>query len=304
MKESLLNYFRTSWIYQKLDPKNVWRVAMSGPILFLLTIIHRIIGEKMIITRSKYNFLVKLRVMDYLVGGYMHLGETNPLETYVVRKLLHKGDIFFDVGAHLGWYTLNASQVVGRKGKVYAFEPNPSVASWLGENCQLNNLKNVSIIKAPVADSVAAVDFWVGESDALGSLSKANAIRGSTREAKKIKIISTTLDSFIKQRRIRKVKIIKIDVEGADLLVIKGGKNFLKRQAPYLIVEVFGLTWEKDRDRDKDIFSYLSRLGYKAYEFVPQGLRLIQKNSLSPQVINIFFAKDDRGLKQMKLLQA
>lgn len=277
---------------------------MSGPILLVLTIINRIVGEKMIITRSKYNFLIKLRAMDYFMGGYMHLGETNPLETYVVRSLLRRGDIFFDVGAHLGWYTLNASQVVGRKGKVYAFEPNPSVASWLGTNCQLNNLENVSIIEAPVAERVTTLDFWVGESDTLGSLSKTNATRGSRRGAKKIQTTSTTLDSFVKQRRIRKVKIIKIDAEGADLLVIKGGKNFLKRQSPYLIVEVFGLTWEKDRDRDKDIFSYLSRLGYKAYEFVPQGVRLIQKDGPSSQIINLFFAKEDRELKQMKLLQA
>ena len=68
------------------------------------------------------------------------MGETNPYETKVLRETLKSGDIFFDIGAHIGWYSLNAAQIVGEKGKVIAFEANPNCFADLGKNKGLISL--------------------------------------------------------------------------------------------------------------------------------------------------------------------
>ena len=70
---------------------------------------------------------------EYYMSGYFFLGESNPMETRVLRRVLRIGDIFLDVGAHIGWYSLSARQIVGPAGKVIAFEPNPSCVSELNK---------------------------------------------------------------------------------------------------------------------------------------------------------------------------
>lgn len=275
---------------------------MSPPALFIIRRIIAIWGKKRIVVRTKYDFRIGLELGAYLIEGYLYLGETNPLETRVLRTILQKGDNFFDIGANMGWYTLNASQVVGRGGKVVAFEPNPSVVSRLQENCKLNHIRNVTIVQAAVSDMNGSVVFWVGDSDELGSLTKENAAKGSIHGVKKMHVTSLTLDSYTQQVKFNNIRFMKIDTEGADLQVIHGARFTLKKFSPYLMVEVFGLVQETDKDRDRKILSYLKQLGYKPYEFTQTGLRPYQLSKRQSQLINLFFAKDDQELRMLGLL--
>ncbi len=294
----------TSWVYRKLGPRRAWLLAMSPPAVFILKQIIKLVGKKYIVVRTKYGFLIKLKIEDYLIAGHMHLGETNPFETNILRTILKPGDVFIDVGAHMGWFTLNAGQVVGDKGKVYAFEPNPSVAGWLRDNCELNHLHNVSLEEVAVSDKNDTVIFWIGDIDSLGSLRRQNATRDSTHESKKLKRLSITLDHFADKHKLRKIKFIKVDAEGADLQVLMGAERILRKFSPCLLVEVFGLTQETDRNRDKEIVSYLARLDYKPYELTKFGVRLINEHEVKSQLINLFFAKDDRELGKLGLLHS
>ena len=71
---------------------------------------------------------------------------------------------------------------------------------------------------------------------------------------------------------------------------------------PYIMVEVYGLTWAQDTKRDQKIYSFLNDLGYAPYEFTQKGLRLLNSKMERPQIINVFFAPNDHELKKSSLM--
>ena len=275
---------------------------MSPPVQFVFKLVIKLFGNNSIKVKTKYGFNMILTIEEYLIGGYLHLGETNPFETHVVRKLLKKGDIFLDVGAYKGWYAFNAAQIVGNTGKVFAFEPNREVVRILSAIKNLNNFKNIQLETVAVSDKNGFSRFWTGNKDMLGSLVKKHIQTYSDTSVKAVKIKTITLDSFYKTKKLKKIDMIKIDVEGSDLDVLKGAKNILRTQSPYLLVEVFGLSAGVDSNRKNEILEYLSKFGYKSYQFVANGVKEYDKNQQDPQLINVFFAKKDTELRTQRLV--
>lgn len=290
----------TRKVYDVLGPVNAWKLAMSPLVVFVLKSIAYIAGNRTIPFTTKYGLTLKLRVGDILFGGYLHLGESNPSEIYILRKILSLNDIVFDVGANLGWYALNSAQVIGSRGQVYAFEPNPAVANWASENCRLNHLTNVKIEKIALADKTSRLEFYIG--DNFGSLIKKVA-RLDSRKIKRISVPVTTIDAYVKGLSIKKISLIKIDAEGKDFEVLRGAVQTLKQYHPYLIVEVFGLSWDTDVGRDKKILAYLGKLGYQAYTFVQGGLEHYNPGNGQPQIINLFFARRETELRKLLLVK-
>lgn len=275
---------------------------MSPPVVFTLKTISTIAGNRTFSFATNHGLILKLHLGDILFGGYLHLGESNPTEMYVLRKILSPNDVVVDVGAHLGWYALNSAQVIGKGGIVYAFEPNPSVAAWFSENCKLNGLTNVRLEKIALADKNGTTDFYVGGADSLGSLKLDNAKRSNLEPVHRIKVPVRTLDTYLKEAEIKTLKLMKVDAEGFDLEVLKGAEKILKKFHPYLIVEVFGLTWNTDVSRDKKILDYLEKLGYKAYAFVQGGLQRYNPKNGQSQIINLFFAYKETELRKFRLI--
>lgn len=290
----------TRKIYDSLGPVNSWKLAMSPPVVFTLRTITAIAGNRTIPFTTKHGLTLKLRLGDILFGGFLHLGESNPLEMHVLRKIVRPNDIVFDVGANLGWYALNAAQVVGSSGKVYAFEPNPAVANWASENCRLNHLSNVRIEKIALSDKTGRLEFYIG--DNFGSLVKKVALLES-RKIKRMSVPVVTIDAYVKRLNIKKIRLIKIDAEGKDFEVLRGAVQTLRKHHPYLIVEVFGLSWDADVGRDKKILAYLEKFGYQAYAFVHGGLRHYNPEDGQAQIINLFFAPDTDELARLQLLK-
>ncbi len=289
----------TRKIYNLLGPVNSWKFAMSPPVVFMLRTVVAIAGNRTVPFTTKYGLTLKLHLGDILFGGFLHLGESNPLEMYVLRKVLRPNDIAFDVGTNLGWYALNCAQVVGSKGKVYAFEPNPAVADRAVENCRLNHLTNVRVEEIALADKTGRLEFYIG--DNFGSLVKKVA-RLDSRKIKRMSVPVTTIDAYVKDLHIKKISLIKIDAEGKDLEVLRGAVQTLRRDHPYLIVEIFGLSWDTDVGRDKKILAYLGKLGYQAYAFVQGGLQRYDPANGQAQIINLFFAPDTDKLTRLQLL--
>lgn len=125
--------------YKTLGPKKAFVLAVSpiGKLIFKVFAKQ----QKNIVVKTKYDFSMNINEYEYFWSGFFFLGETNPLETMLMRSILKKGDSFIDVGAHMGWYALNAASIVGNSGKVIAFEPNPSCIDGFKKNIDLNKYK-------------------------------------------------------------------------------------------------------------------------------------------------------------------
>ncbi len=160
------------------------------------------------------------------------------------------GAVFWDIGAHFGYHSLSFASLVGETGHVYSFEPNPfNVARYqmhLAKN--ETQAKRMTLNTFALSDADGEIPFVfsddVDNSSSSGShLQKANAPldEGTYRNFKCQTVMARSIDSFIKDPRVRIPDIMKIDVEGAELLVLKGGKAFFQQHKPTIVMEVHNI---------------------------------------------------------------
>lgn len=146
---------------------------------------------------------------------------------------------FFDVGAHVGLYSLVASCLVGPKGKVVAFEADPLNAQLIREHAVRNGLSNISVAQVAVWRSEGEVRFRRGGGQATGKSSRRGAVVDAGLAMGSGEIISVqavSLDRFAEGNC--SPEVIKIDVEGAECEVLAGSTGLLARAKPTLICEV------------------------------------------------------------------
>lgn len=181
------------------------------------------------------------------------------LEEVTMKKIIKKGDIVLDLGANIGYYTLIFAELVGDKGKVYAFEPDPTNFSLLEKNIIANNLKNVILIKKAVSNKFEKVKFYLNkEHSASNSLYK-------DKSSNFIEVETIKLDDYFKDFN-KKISFIKIDVEGAEGFVIMGAKNLLKRNPNInMITEICPSSLELSGFGQKGYLELLKKYNFKFY---------------------------------------
>lgn len=149
----------------------------------------------------------------------------------IIRRILRPNMNFVDLGANIGFHTLLAASIVGNEGQVYAFEPNLSNCSLLVRSINHNNFKNVEVFPSAVADSERLMlHTSIGGSNGVIS----EYVEGSMLAPGQAFTRSVTLDKALDGV---KVDLMKLDVEGAEYLVLKGAREFLARSRPVLISE-------------------------------------------------------------------
>jgi len=153
---------------------------------------------------------------------------------FLLRNI-KKGDVVVDCGANKGSYIFSLSRAVGPHGKVIAFEPQPTLYSYLMDEVQKCKLSNVVVEKMALSDTIGSADIYVpgGEVSPGASLEKIIAQRG---EFCSYRVPVTTLDSYFETEQ-PKISAIKIDVEGHELAVLKGAVRIIGSDRPALVVE-------------------------------------------------------------------
>lgn len=162
---------------------------------------------------------------DYYYLGFYEVGALN-----VFKNVLQQNDVFIDVGANIGLMSFYASQIVGVNGKVISFEPTKKYFEDLTAATEKNDLKNIIPIKKGLGKERG--HFPIYFNSVCPSLIK-------TDDNDSFEIIEIdTLDSVLQENKIEKVKLIKIDVEGFELEVVKGAaKLFTGKDAPVICIE-------------------------------------------------------------------
>lgn len=143
----------------------------------------------------------------------------------LLRHYMRPGDTFIDVGANIGYFTLLAASCVGATGRVHSFEPNSRVFAELQHNLTLNRFTQVSANNVALSHRAGNVElFFAPEMDSgLSSLRRTSALLTATQTVRAI-----TLDEYVAQRRVGKIRALKMDVEGAEKWVLEGAANLLR----------------------------------------------------------------------------
>lgn len=180
----------------------------------------------------------------------------------------------FDVGAHIGLVSLPMSVAVGAVGSVYAFEPADSNRGFLMDHIVQNGIENIEVCSALVGDSVKENVKFFEQQQATGMNSvivRKNS--GTFRETYKRQC---TLDSFCEERGLRP-EVIKIDVEGYELSVLRGAQHLIKECAPLIFLSVHPEEIVLLGEQITDLVSLIEQMGYRiedAEGAVPERLAL------------------------------
>jgi len=142
--------------------------------------------------------------------------------TQILKKVVKEGDNVLDLGANLGYYTLLTARLVGSKGKVYAFEPEPRNYKLLTKNIELNGYDNVIATQKAVSDTTGKVKLFLNNRD-----SGAHTIRTGSDNDEFIEVESVALDEFFKDTKYP-INVIKMDIEGAEMAALAGMKRIIR----------------------------------------------------------------------------
>ena len=215
---------------------------------------------------------------DSISGYILAFGEWEPMTWHELEQHVPAGGTFVDVGAHIGWYSLKAAKAVGPKGRVIAVEPNHETLLRLRDNIRASGASAV-IVVAPVAcsDSETTLKFYAAPRANTGesSLSSRNASQQGAVAAS-YQVRARRLDDIVREAGVTRVDAVKIDVEGAELLVLKGAVETLARYRPVVAVELVDRQLKSMGASVEEVKAFLRSHGYapkQSYadnvEFVP-----------------------------------
>jgi FkbM family methyltransferase len=197
---------------------------------------------------------------------------SRPTEPHVLKWIderLRPGDTFYDIGAHYGWMSLLACRRVGAQGKVIAFEPSPPLVEFLHGNKKANRFSQLRIVPKAVADSVEReAPFYLkdeGDSFLNTLVPRLDQNPDNPSFSKSfMPVETTTLDVFCQETQLIPAAV-KIDVEGAELLVLEGAKTLLKHYRPILMIAVHP-TWLPPGQTAAELFRLLRSFGYQVID--------------------------------------
>ncbi|MFC3812347.1 FkbM family methyltransferase [Lacihabitans lacunae] len=182
---------------------------------------------------TKFGFAMNLNLKNQ-VDREIYLDYFELDSQFFFNSIIEKNMIVFDIGANIGLYSLIALQKMENSGFVHSFEPAPNAYSKLTQNINLNKFKNVKVNQMGVSSSTGELLFNLCEDDAYNSIGEKPLQK--IREV--IKIKSTTINNYCKENNISKIDVIKIDTEGAELLVLEGGGDLLSHEnGPIILCE-------------------------------------------------------------------
>lgn len=193
----------------------------------------------------------------------LNFGALEKDEAAMTLRLVREGDSVFDIGANIGWYSLTLSRLFKRL-TIHAFEPIPDTFARLMMHIALNGARRVAAHNFGFSDRLGKVSFYFQESNSVNASGADLSGRG-----RKVACRIKRLDDFARRRR---VDFIKCDVEGAELMVFRGGLATLARDMPVIFTEMLRKWSAAFGYHPNEIIDLLGGLGYRP--FVARGKRL------------------------------
>ncbi len=201
-------------------------------------------------------------------GRRIYVNGFQPLErlTRHFVRLLRPGDCVIDIGANVGYYTMVAAKLVGPTGCVHAFEASPRVFSRLQTNAGLNPGANIHVHSQAVTDHCGEIEFYAAAAERTGY----SSIRNLGEEANSVATVPTiSLDSILDE--LPTARLVKIDVEGAELLVLKGMRRLIERDKPFFIFEIDDVFLRELGADARQQCDFLVDAGYDLFRIVAKG---------------------------------
>lgn len=197
----------------------------------------------------------------------MMLGRYEKETTDLFKKIVRPGMTAVDIGAHIGYFTVLFSNLVGPKGRVIAFDADKENFSLLEENISWERYQNVTLINKAVSDTNGTIEFYH-----FSSKTGSHSIIKQTAIAEKIIVPSVTFDMFLQDSAIANVDVVKIDIEGGEHYAFLGMKKLFEQKPPLYILSEFCPKHLRNAGMDPMQFlNTLREYGFQMYQVLPGG---------------------------------
>ena len=222
---------------------------------------------------------------------FLH-GYQEQLEAFIASRWLQAGDGCIDVGANVGYFSCLFAEKAGRSGKVIALEPSPQTSAYLHQAVTLLGLGQVAVENVCAVDAEQPVRFMAALSDLADceqSLRVDESQRGHFYE---VEAQGTTLDALVRKHQIEdRVSLVKIDVEGAEPLVLRGSaKLFASAHRPLFIVEIHQMALGNFQFKPRAILDFFPTEEFRCF-IVPRSVS--DATAARPHGVPLLFVEGD-----------
>jgi FkbM family methyltransferase len=179
-----------------------------------------------------------------------------------LARYLKTGDVFYDIGANIGFFTVIGARLVGPTGHIYAFEPVPEIAAGIRRNANINNLGNVTVFEKAVSNTSGKSELLLTSHPGGAKLSTA----GTPLNSAPIGVITVdivSIDDLVSANSLIPPAVVKVDVEGSELDVFRGMSQTLQQFKPVVIYEIDHKNKEGLIRKDQELNDFLCALDYE-----------------------------------------
>lgn len=169
------------------------------------------------------NILLNVRLNDWIQQQLYFLGDYEKSEIDYLYQTLKKDDVFIDIGANIGLFSLNAAKIVGENGQVYAFEALPQNYEHCLAHIKINSFKNITLENLAISDKEGFIEMLFNEDDNNVGMASAYLKNYSSKE--KVKCIN--IDDYIANLNLSRIDLIKLDIEGGEYNALLGMEEAL-----------------------------------------------------------------------------
>ena len=260
---------------RELRPWPAWVLGADHSRICASNIVRRILWRIFSSTSLDETFILRwserINILAYPNVATCHslfvTGYYEPNEFCFLKQNLRAGMVFIDVGAHIGLYSLFASDLVDTNGIVIAIEPSDRDFQRLRANVELNESKNIRLRRVAISNRSFEGELLIADEKNSGlSTFGAFAYTGVGNQGKQ-RVITDTLDDLVQTELLDCVDAIKIDVEGHELFVLQGAKKTLRKYSPILLVEISDRALVHQGINGSQVLELLLTLGYSIYLF-------------------------------------
>jgi len=281
-------------MYLRATASRATTLLTKNPSLFC-----RVLLAKLNTTRSLPPLPAQKRiegvVFEYDLGTYrgtapMYFGSYGLLIIAAMKRLMKPGGIFVDVGANIGYLSAIAAGIVGKQGQVHCFEPVPTYFERLERLVELNPGHSITVNPRAAGETAGDCTIYVTREPGQNTL--VPDYKSGPEIISTLKVPVGRLDSYLSERKIDRISLLKIDAEGFELPVLKGLQNFLEgsKQRPAIICEIAPRAYALMGRTISELSDYMEAYGYGAYDLI-DGKTPIELKSLQHVEDVLFTAK-------------
>ena len=279
LKNYLKNYIipRIKYLY-KLSTTNEDKFVLTFRLILLAFILLFFRKKNYIFSgrfgKEKFKLYLDITKKKHGSRGYYLLREKQEPILQFGHKLFKEGDVVIDGGANQGVFSLSFKSKIKEAGQIICVEPFNYAVKKIKKNFLLNNFKNFLIYKNVLSDKISYYKIYYSD-----GITDASIINRNSDNYKMVK--SITIDHIVKKNKLKKLDFIKLDIEGAEYLALKGANKSILKFKPIIYLEINNL------NNFKNINSFLNKINYYPYTFKSNGRLLKLKKYEKKNILYI-----------------